>query len=130
MGIRLVLVDDHSTFRRHMRVFLEARGFRVVGEASNGEQAERLVRRLHPDIALLDLSMPGIDGFETARRIAGLRPRTRTIALTARREPADIEAALKAGASGFVVKSRAADELVQALRQVAAGKPYVPSGLR
>ncbi len=128
--MRVLLVDDHQPFRRQLRAFLEARAFRVVGEAANSEEAERLVHLHRPDIVLLDLSMPGVDGFEAARRIAALRPRTRTIALTAHREPADVAAALEAGACGFVVKSRAAEELVPALRSVLEGKLYVSCDLR
>lgn len=112
-----------------MRALLEREGFEVVGEASDGREATRLAREVSPDIAILDLAMPLLNGIETGRTIVQSRPSVRTIALTVHTESHYVLAALEAGFSGYVLKSQAAAQLVRAIREVRRGAIYLSPGV-
>lgn len=124
--MRILLADDHQLFRQGLRSMLLAEGFEVVAEAADGQEAARLVRQLQPDIAILDVSMPGLNGVDATREVLRASPQTRVIVLTMHRETPYILEALAAGARGYVVKSQPVSDVVQALREVGAGGVYVP----
>jgi DNA-binding NarL/FixJ family response regulator len=121
--IRVVLADDHALVREATAELLErAGGIQVLGQAANGHEALRLVEAVHPDVLLLDLAMPGLDGLEVARRARELSPSTRIVALTAHEEQPYVMAMLQAGASGYLSKASRGQEVVQAVRAAAAGE--------
>ena len=121
--IRVVLADDHALVREATAELLErAGGIQVLGQAANGPEALRLAEALHPDVLLLDLAMPGLDGLEVARRARELSPSTRIVALTAHEEQPYVMAMLQAGASGYLSKASRGQEVVQAIRAAAAGE--------
>ena len=126
--LRILLADDHDAFLEGVRRLLEREGFEVVGAVSNGREALRLARELQPDVAVLDLSMPVLDGFETARAIAGACPETKLVALTGHSDPPYVSRALRVGFAGYVLKPRAAEELVHAIRVVHQGLTHLPQG--
>jgi DNA-binding NarL/FixJ family response regulator len=119
-GNRLLLVDDHKLLRQGLRRAVEEAGFEVVGEAGDGEEAVRLAIETHPDLVLMDVTMPVLDGIEATRRIA-VDGGPRVVILTTFERDDYLFAALEAGASGFLLKSCTADELVSAIRSVAGG---------
>ena len=124
---RLLLVDDHTLFRAGLKSLLEAeKGFEVVGEAANGDEGVDRVRELKPDIVVMDLSMPGSNGLEATRRIAALGLKTRVLVLTVHAEEEYLVPVVEAGASGYLSKTSADQELVTALRVVARGEVYLP----
>ncbi len=110
--------------RDGLRAILEREGFKVVAEAANGREAVEWSEKLHPDVAVLDLSMPLLNGIDAAREIRRVSPETRTIILTMHNERQFILAGLRAGTRGFVMKTRSAEELVQAVRETARGGSY------
>jgi NarL family two-component system response regulator LiaR len=121
--ISMILVDDHEIVRNGVRSYLDTMpDFHVVGEASSGEEAVDLVSDLIPDIVLLDLILPGIDGVETTRRIKKISPRTQVVVLTSYHEDVHIFPALKAGAISYILKDMKMDKLVEALRRAAQGE--------
>jgi len=121
--IRIVLADDHALVREATAELLErAGGIDVVGQADNGTEALRLVSGLRPDVLLLDLAMPGMDGLEVARRTREVSPDTHIVALTAHEEQPYVLAMLEAGASGYLSKSSRGHEVVSAVRAAAAGE--------
>ncbi len=121
--IRVVLADDHAVVRKGIREFLEEDGtIRVVAEASDGEEAVALVAREQPDVAVFDIQMPRITGLEAARLVKKDYPNTRILMLTAYEDEPYIIAALKTGASGYLLKTAGSDELVHAVRAVALGE--------
>ncbi len=121
--IRVVLADDHAMVRKGMREFLEEDGgIRIVGEANDGEEAVALVAREHPDIALLDIQMPRLNGLDAARRIRKQDPQVRVLMLTAYEDEPYILAAMQLGVSGYLLKTASSDELVGAVRAVAEGE--------
>jgi DNA-binding NarL/FixJ family response regulator len=115
--------------RQGLKALLEREGFDVVAEASDGREATRLARELAPDIAILDLAMPLLNGIETGRTIVHANPAVRTIALTVHTETHYVLAALEAGFSGYVLKSQAAEQLVRAIREVDRGSIYLSPGI-
>lgn len=124
--IRVMLVDDHVVVRYGFRMLLEASpGFSVVSEAGSGEQANREFEEAAPDVVVLDLSMPGAGGLETLRRLRSHHPDVRVLVLSAHEEAAYARHALKAGAQGYLTKRTAPEELIAALRAVAAGRMYL-----
>jgi DNA-binding NarL/FixJ family response regulator len=122
---RVLLADDHAVLREGLKALLENRGFLVVGEACDGQQAARLAEHVLPDLAILDFGMPLMNGVATAVEIQRVSPATRIIILSVHDEGPYVLDALRAGIRGYVLKSCAADELVAAIREVAAGNIYL-----
>ncbi len=123
MAIRILIADDHSVVRQGLRMFLALDSdLDVVGEAADGAQALRLVRELRPDIVLMDLLMPVMDGIAATQAIRQEFPDTEVIALTSVLEDALVVQAIKAGAIGYLLKTTEADELRRAIRAAAAGQ--------
>jgi two-component system response regulator NreC len=125
MAIRVVLADDHELVRQGLKALLEREGFQVVGEASNGQEAVRLVLNVSPDVAILDISMPILNGLDAARELKKSSQRTRTILLTQHDEDQYVTEALRAGVRGYVLKNQAATDLVHAIQQVCRGEIYL-----
>ncbi|AMM19275.1 LuxR family transcriptional regulator [Frondihabitans sp. PAMC 28766] len=124
--ITLLLVDDQDLLRAGMAMVLgSADGIRVVGEATNGEAAVTRAAELRPDVVLMDVRMPGLDGIEATRRIVAARPETRVIILTTFDLDEYAFGGLNAGASGFLLKDAPAADLIQAIRTVAGGEAIV-----
>ncbi len=124
--LRILLADDHEVVRAGLRSLVDATpGMRVVGEASTGEEAVDQARRIRPDVVLMDVSLPRLDGAAATQQIARECPEVRVLALTAHEDRAHVTRLLQAGAAGYVVKRAAVDELVRAIRTVAAGGTYV-----
>ena len=123
MAIRTLITDDHKVVRRGLRGFLELDpALEVVGEASNGEEAVELARRLEPNVVLMDLLMPVMDGIEATRQIRRELPEVEVVALTSVLEDASVTGAIKAGAIGYLLKTTDADELCEAIKAAAAGQ--------
>src|SRR5919201_957121 len=120
MPIRVLLADDHALVRQSVRVLLEQEGFEIVAEAGDGRDAVRLAAEVKADIAVLDFSMPRLNGLEAARELRVNVRAMRIVLLTAHDEPHYVAEALLAGVKGYVVKSRAATDLVPAIRHVLA----------
>jgi DNA-binding NarL/FixJ family response regulator len=129
MPIQLILADDHPIFRQGLKTILERTGYEVKGEASDGRQAVDLTRKLKPDVAVLDLSMPLLNGIGAAREIIRKKSSTKIILLTMHTEDQYVLEALRAGVRGYVLKTRAAEELVQAIRDVSKGLTFLSSGI-
>jgi DNA-binding NarL/FixJ family response regulator len=128
--VRVVVADDHEVVRTGLVSLLNATpGLRVVGEAQDGEEACRLAAELTPDVLLMDLSMPHLDGLRATARVHAHSPGVGVLVLTMHDDRARLQRALKAGASGYVLKRNDVDELVRAIRAVAAGRTYVDSEL-
>jgi NarL family two-component system response regulator LiaR len=122
-SIRVLIVDDHPVVRSGLRAFLELQeGIEVAGEAGDGLEAERLVLELVPDVVLLDLVMPKVDGIAAIRRIRELSPATRILVLTSFAEDEKVFAAVKAGAAGYLLKDVNHDDLSDAIRTVYRGE--------
>jgi DNA-binding NarL/FixJ family response regulator len=128
-GSRTLLADDHSVVREALRLLLEREGFPVVGEASDGLAAIRLARELEPDVAVLDLAMPLVNGIDAAREIRAACERTTCVLLIGSATDAQVLEALRAGIQACVFKSSEAGELIRALREVARGEVYLSRGL-
>lgn len=128
--IRLLLVDDHHLFRDGLvKAFSGEPEFAVVGQASHGEAALDLWRHHRPDVTLMDVVMPRMDGVEATRRLLGEHPRARVLMLTSSEEVLDARSCLDAGASGYVMKTVAFEELLVAIRNVHAGERAVNAAL-
>lgn len=121
--VRILIADDHSVVRAGLRALLEHHGhFRVVAEATAGEEAVRLAKEQRPDVAVLDIRMPGISGIEACRQIVENVPTCRVIMLTSYAEDELLMSAIQAGASGYVLKRIGDNELVQAVERVSRGE--------
>jgi two-component system response regulator NreC len=129
VAIRVVLADDHALVRQGIRSLLEREGFQIVAEASDGHEALRHVQSLKPDIAVMDISMPILNGLDAARQMSLSSPQAKTILLTQHAEEAFLSAALEAGVKGYVLKTQIASELIQAMRQVSRGDVYLSPGV-
>ena len=125
MPVRILLADDHVIVRQGLRHILEEEGFQVVGEASNGQEAIRLAEKLCPDVAVLDVEMPILNGIDAIKEIVKSSPRTKTILLTMHSENHCVMNGLRAGARGYLLKERAVEELVQAVAEVSQGEIYL-----
>jgi DNA-binding NarL/FixJ family response regulator len=126
MTVSILLADDHQVVRLGLRALLEAEAdFRIAGEASDGLEAKALVESLQPDILVLDLMMPGLNGLEVTRQARQLSPKTRIVILSMQANEAYVLEALRNGASGYVLKQSNMAELVQAIRQVLEGRDYL-----
>lgn len=130
--IRVVVADDQALVRAGVRMMLEAAGdVSVCGEAADGNDAVRVVERERPDVVLMDLRMPRVDGLEATRRILAAHPSARVVVLTTFAEDENVYAALRAGATGFLVKDDPPDRMVDAVRRAAHGEQLLaPSVLR
>ena len=121
--LRVLIADDHRLFAEALEAILAAdERIEVVGQASDGGEAVELARRLGPDLVLMDVSMPVLDGFEATREIRAEREDTRVLMLTGSNSRADVDRSRKAGASGYVTKDRIASELVAAIVEVTQGR--------
>ena len=121
--IKVLIVDDHQVVRQGLRTFLELHDdMAVVGEAGNGSAALEMIRRLEPDIVLMDLVMPGLDGIAATRQAMALGTRTQVIALTSFAEDDKVFPAIEAGASSYLLKDVSPDALVEAIRAVHRGE--------
>ena len=129
MPTRILLADDHALFRAGLKALLAPDEFEVVAEADNGHDAIRLARLHQPEVALVDISMPGLNGVDAAREVLRASPRSKVIVLTMHRDHAYLAEALRAGARGYILKSRGAGELLEALREVAGGELFLSPGL-
>ncbi len=124
-SVRILLADDHTILRKGLRLLLEREpDFGVVAEASNGREAVEAVSRETPDVVIMDIAMPLLNGIEATTRISADHPKTAVIILSVHSDEAYILRALKAGARGYLLKDSAEHDLIQAVRVVAAGKAY------
>lgn len=131
MNLRVVLVDDHRMFREALRPLLaQTPGFEIVGEAGDGQQAIELCAQLAPDVVIMDVSMPGLNGLEATRRILADRPRTRVVVLSMHADRRFVAETLRAGAAAYVLKDAGFAELVRALQAVAEGRTYLSEPVR
>ena len=128
--LRVLLADDHAVLREGLALLIEAQpDMQVVAQARGGREAVRMAEQLHPDVAVLDVSMPDLGGAEAAEQIRQCCPKVRTIALTRHADLGYLRRMLRAGASGYVLKRTAADALIGAIRIVAEGGNYVDPSL-
>lgn len=128
MNIRVLLVDDHTIFREALRLMLEkSPGIEVVGEAADGAAVEAEVARTTPDVVVMDVSMPSVNGIDATRALRDRFPAVQVIALSAYGYKRFVLEMLEAGALGYVVKSAASEELVRAIASAAQGKTYICS---
>ncbi len=124
--INIVLVDDHPVVRKGLRALLEAEpDLSVVGEAASGQEAVDLVERLKPALLIVDLRMPGLDGLEVTRQVSRRSPHTRVLILSMHANEAYVTEGLRSGATGYVLKDTDSNNLLQAVREVAAGGRYL-----
>ena len=126
MPYRILLADDHKIIRDGLRSLLEKETDMVVaGEAENGRKALQLTRKLNPDVIIMDVSMPDLNGIDAARQILGEQPGVKVVALSMHSEKQFVEGMLRAGVSGYLLKDTAFEELVKAIRIVCANKKYL-----
>jgi len=127
-SVRVLLADDHAAIREGLRIMLETHGLEVVGEAADGAVAIRNAAALHPDVVLMDLRMPGVDGIAATREIVASGS-AEVLVLTSFDEDELVDGALRAGAAGFLLKTTDAATLVDAVRRVAAGEGVLDPGV-
>jgi DNA-binding NarL/FixJ family response regulator len=125
MSTRVLLADDHGLIRQGLRALLEGQGFQVVGEASDGHEMLRTAEKTHPDVAIVDIRMPVLNGVDAARELTKSSPNTKVIILSQHDENQYVTEALQAGAKGYVLKSQGAQDLVHAIREVCRGSVYL-----
>lgn len=126
MKINVLLADDHKILREGLKNVIESFStFRVIGEANDGREAVNLANKLHPDVVIMDVSMPGLNGVEATRQIISKHPDIRIIALSMHANKQLILSILKAGAYGYLLKDCASGELINAIKTVVANKKYV-----
>jgi DNA-binding NarL/FixJ family response regulator len=124
-AVRVLVVDDHDAFRGGLSKLLAEQKFEVVGQASDGEQALGVAARLVPDVIVMDLSLPGISGVETTRRLANAVPQSRVLVLTISVSDAHVKDAIVAGASGYLLKDASIAEIASGIRAAAAGESVI-----
>lgn len=129
MSIRVLLADDHRMLREGLRRTLEDNGLVVVGEADDGAEAVRLALDTEPDVVVMDVTMPNVDGVEATRQLRAQRPDARIVMLTMHSDQDIVANAIRAGASGYLTKDCSSDELVGAVRAVAGGETVLSPGL-
>ena len=129
MPLRVLLADDHVLVRDGIKVTLEVNGFTIVGEASEGREAVKMVRELKPDVAVFDVSMPGLNGVDAARIALKELPGLKVVLLTVHTENEYVDEALKAGVSGYVLKKQATSDLIRAIHEVSVGNIYLSPGI-
>jgi len=125
MAIRILLADDHALIRQGLRALLEKQGFQVVCEASDGQETLRSVEQTQPDVAIVDISMPILNGVDAARELKKSSPKTKVILLTQHDEDQYVTESLRAGVRGYVLKSQAGSDLVHAIQEVCRGSVYL-----
>lgn len=129
MSLRVMLADDHRMVRQSMRRSMEDAGYDVVGEAADGQEAVRLAGELRPDVVLMDVSMPVLDGVEATRQLRLAQPGTQVVMLTMHADADVVRRAMQAGAVGYLTKDCSIDEVVEAVRLAASGDGGVSPGL-
>lgn len=129
MPIRVVLADDHTLVRQGLRSLLERDGIQVVGDAQDGQELVRLAGKHSPDVAVIDIGMPLLNGLDAARELKRVSPKTKAILLTRHDEDEYLIEALRAGAKGYVLKNQAATDLVHAIQLVCRGQVYLSPGM-
>jgi len=129
MPIRIVLADDHVLVRQGLKSLLEREKFQVMAEASDGQDAVRLTEKHHPDITILDISMPTLNGIDAARELGRSCPKTKAILLTQHDEEQYIREALEARVKGYVLKNQVASDLIHAIQLVSRGEFYLSPGI-
>jgi len=126
MSVKVILVDDHKIMLEGLRTIIGAhKGFEVIGEAGNGRDAIKMSQKLNPDVIVMDLSMPDLNGIEATGEIVSSNPYIKVIALSMHSDKRFVTRALKAGASGYVLKESASDELIQAIQSIMSGRMYL-----
>ena len=126
MHIRLVIADDHDAIRENIKAFLiKWPDINIIGEAKDGEAAVEIIKKLSPDIVLLDINMPRLNGIEATRNIIQNNPQTRIVILSAYSDKTFVKAGFKAGISGYVLKSFISDDLIPALHAVMANELFL-----
>ena len=125
MAAQILITDDHKLLREGLRSLLENRGFEVAGEAEDGRSAVRLVKQLKPDAVIIDITLPGLNGIEATRQIHQNSPEVKVIVLSMRADSRAVLAALAAGASAYLLKEAAFEEVVIALRVALRGQTYL-----
>jgi DNA-binding NarL/FixJ family response regulator len=123
LPMKILLADDHVLFLDSLRSLLASRGFEIVGEARDGRQAVELARRLQPDIVLMDLAMPGLDGLAATRLISAEMPQVKVVILTGSDEDAQLFEAIKSGAQGYLLKNLESREFFALLEGIGRGEP-------
>lgn len=124
-SVRILVVDDHTIVRQGLKALLEAQpGFQVIGEADNGREAVKKAQELSPDVVIMDIAMPILNGLEATRQIKRVLPDTKVIALTMYNDEEYVFQILKSGASGYLIKETAAIELINAIRSIKMGNPF------
>jgi two-component system response regulator NreC len=129
MALSILLADDHPLFLQGMKSLLEAEGYEVVGEAIDGRQAVQLTEALKPRIAIVDISMPGLNGLDAAQKIRKVSPKTKVIVLTMHQERPYVVEALRSEVDGYVLKTQAAQDVIAAIRAAVANKVYLSPGI-
>ena len=130
MTVRILIADDHGVLRAGLRALLNgAANMQVIAEASNGEEALELACRERPDIVLLDISMPGLDGIEVTRRLKRTMPNAQVLIMTMHEDAGLLREALRAGAAGYIVKRAVESELINAIQAIHRGELYVHPAL-
>jgi DNA-binding NarL/FixJ family response regulator len=129
MRLRILLADDHQIVREGLKGLLEREGFEVVGGAADGREAVRLAQELSPDVAILDFTMPVLNGLDAAREILRTSPRMGLILLTMHTEDHRVVGAIRAGIRGYVLKTQAAEELARAIQEVSRGGTFLSPGV-
>jgi len=125
MPTRVLLADDHALIRQGLKAFLEKQGFQIVFEASDGQETIRAVEKTKPDVAVIDISMPILNGVDAARELKKSSPKVKVILLTQHDEDQYVTESLRAGVRGYVLKSQAAEDLVHAIQEVCRGSVYL-----
>lgn len=129
-NLRILLADDHDMFREGLKVLVSAQSdMEVVGEAKNGRMAVALAHKLQPDIVVMDVSMPELNGLKATEKLKGLCPNLKVLTLTRHKDDAYLQQMLKMGASGYVLKQSASSELIRAIRTVYSGNTYIDPAL-
>lgn len=124
--IKILLAEDHTIVRQGLKLILSSqRDFEVVGEAANGREAVELGEKLRPDVVLMDVAMPELNGIEATRRLVQANPRAKVLVLSMHKEPVYVREILRAGARGYILKDAIDTELLNAVRSVARGDGYV-----
>jgi DNA-binding NarL/FixJ family response regulator len=129
MALRILLADDHCIVRQGLRALLEGAGFEVIGEAADGQEAVRLVETLKPDVVVLDLIMPTLNGLDAGRQILQRHPGMPVLLLTMHTEEHHVAAALRAGVKAYLLKTQAAEDLVRAIREVVRGHVFLSAAI-